>query len=108
MFGLEVVPEELKAQAQILVLCTAELQRRSAPCARCAIPRRSSTTSLEVNRLESEADQVFRTALGRLFATEKEPIRLMIHKELLEITEEAIDRCQGVANVVEGIVLKNA
>ena len=63
---------------------------------------------VEVNRLENEADQVSREAIGRLFDNASDPITLIKLKELLEILEEASDKAEDVANVLESVVLKNA
>lgn len=63
---------------------------------------------VEVNRLENEADQVTRAAIGRLFEGGYDPITLIKLKELLEILEAASDKAEDVANVLETVVLKNA
>lgn len=62
---------------------------------------------VEVNRLENEADQVSREAIGRLFDGGFDPITLIKLKELLEILEEASDKAEDVANVLETVVLKS-
>jgi len=63
---------------------------------------------VEVNRLENEADQVSREAIGRLFDNSSDPITLIKLKEMLEILEEASDKAEDVANVLETVVLKSA
>ena len=63
---------------------------------------------VEVNRLENEADGISRAAIGRLFETETDPIRLIKHKELLEVLEMATDKAEDAANVLETVVLKSA
>jgi len=63
---------------------------------------------IEVHRLENEADRIFQEAIGRLFREEKDPIRLIKIKEILESIERATDTCEDVANVLEGITVKNA
>jgi predicted phosphate transport protein (TIGR00153 family) len=63
---------------------------------------------VEVNRLENEADDLRRLAVGNLFENEKDPIRLMKLKEIYETLEEATDRCEDVANVIESVVIKNS
>jgi predicted phosphate transport protein (TIGR00153 family) len=63
---------------------------------------------VEVNRLENEADQVSREAIGRLFDGGYDPITLIKLKELLEILEEASDKAEDAANVLETVVLKSA
>lgn len=63
--------------------------------------------TVEVNRLENEADQVSREAIGRLFDGDYDPITLIKLKELLEILEAASDKAEDAANVLETVVLKN-
>jgi uncharacterized protein len=63
---------------------------------------------VEVNRLENEADRISREAIGRLFEGGYDPITLIKLKELLEILEQATDKAEDVANVLETVVLKNA
>ena len=62
----------------------------------------------EVNRLEDVADHVSRKAIGNLFETEKDPIKLIKIKELYEVLEMATDKAEDAANVIEAIVLKSA
>jgi len=63
---------------------------------------------VEINTLENEGDIIMRMTMTRLFEQEKDPIELIKWKEIFERIEEAIDVCEDVANVVEGIVLKYA
>ena len=63
---------------------------------------------VEVNRLENEADKVSREAIGRLFDGELDPITLIKLKELLEVLEEASDKAEDVADVIETVILKSA
>jgi hypothetical protein len=61
---------------------------------------------VEIHTLENEGDIVMRMTLSRLFECEKDPIELIKWKEIFERIEEAIDICEDVSNIVEGIVLK--
>ena len=63
---------------------------------------------VEINRLENEADQVARSAIGLLFDKETDPISLIKLKELYEVLETATDKAEDAANVLEGVVLKSA
>ncbi len=63
--------------------------------------------AVEVNRLENEADRVHDEALRRLFEEERDPITVIKWKEVLDYLEEASDRCEDVANVLEGVVVKH-
>jgi len=63
---------------------------------------------VEINTLENEGDIVLRSAMVDLFEHEKDAIELIKWKEIFERIEEAIDVCEDVSNIVEGIVLKHA
>ena len=62
--------------------------------------------AIEINRLENEADRCHQEAVMRLFDEEHDPILVMKWKEALDFLEEATDRCEDVANVLEGVVVK--
>jgi len=63
---------------------------------------------IEINRLENVADSILRGALVRLFREEKDPIAIIKWKEIYETLEAATDRCEDVANIIEGVVLENS
>jgi hypothetical protein len=63
---------------------------------------------VEINTLENEGDIVLRTAMVDLFEHEKDAIELIKWKEIFERIEEALDVCEDVSNIIEGIVLKHA
>ncbi len=62
---------------------------------------------VEIHRLENEADDIYFRAIGELFRNQTDAITLIKFKELYEILENATDRCESVANIVEGIILKH-
>jgi hypothetical protein len=62
---------------------------------------------IEINRLENEGDRIYRTALSVLFNSPSDPIEIIKWKDVYETLEDAIDRCEDIANVLEGIVLEN-
>ena len=64
--------------------------------------------AVEINRLENEADRIHEGALRRLFDEETDPVLIIKWKEILDVLEEATDRCEDVANLLEGVVVKNA
>ena len=63
--------------------------------------------SVEINRLENEADRTHQEAVSRLFAEERDPITVIKWKETLDFLEDATDRCEDVANVLEGVMVKH-
>ena len=64
--------------------------------------------AVEINRLENEADRAHQNAVRRLFEEEQNPIAVIKWKEILDFLEAATDRCEDVANVLEGVVVKHA
>ncbi len=75
-----------------------------------ALERRKGVTeaAVEINRLENEADRAHQTAVRRLFEEEQNPVTIIKWKEILDFLEAATDRCEDVANVLEGVVVKHA
>lgn len=57
---------------------------------------------------ERECDEIFRSSIKELFLTEKDPIRVIMFKDLYEQLEEIADYCQNVANTIETIIMRNA
>jgi predicted phosphate transport protein (TIGR00153 family) len=65
-------------------------------------------TCEEIDRLESDADRVMRSAMSRLFREEKDVRELIKLKAIYELLESISDRCEDVANLIEGVVLENS
>jgi len=63
---------------------------------------------IEINKLENKIDRVFRDALGHLFDEIKDPILVIKWKEIYEHLENASDKCEDVADILESIAIKNA
>lgn len=64
--------------------------------------------AIKIKDYESQCDVTRRNAIKNLFATEKDPIRIIQYKEIYEELEEIADHCQKVANTFESIIMKNA
>ena len=64
--------------------------------------------AVEVNRLENNADNLLRDSLAAMFEESNDPIEVIKWKEIYETMEIVTDRCEDVANVIEGIILKMA
>ena len=62
----------------------------------------------DIDRLESEADRVLRSAMSKLFREEDNVKTLIKLKAVYELLETITDKCEDVANILEGIVLENA
>lgn len=62
----------------------------------------------EIDRLESDADRVMRSAMSKLFRDEIDVRQLIKLKAIYELLEAVSDKCEDVANIIEGVVLENA
>lgn len=62
----------------------------------------------EIDSLESDADRVMRSAISKLFRTEADVRQVLKLKAIYELLESITDRCEDVANIIEGIVLENS
>lgn len=63
---------------------------------------------IEVHRLENEGDRLYRDAVASLFANGIDPMVVIRWKDLFTVLERAVDACESVAHILEGIVIKNA
>lgn len=63
--------------------------------------------TVEINRLENEADRIYKEAIGRLFEEERDAIVIIKWKEILSLLEQATDRAEDVANLLENVVVKH-
>jgi uncharacterized protein len=65
-------------------------------------------TCEEIDKLESDADHIMRSAMSRLFREEPDVRELIKLKAVYELLETITDKCEDVANLIEGIVLENS
>ena len=105
LYSIEKVRPDARELTRVIKASTDEMVK-----ALKALERRNGVAepAVEINRLENEADRIHQTAVRRLFQDERDPIEIMKWKEILDFLEESTDRCEDVANVVEGIVVKHA
>jgi uncharacterized protein Yka (UPF0111/DUF47 family) len=73
-----------------------------------ATPQNALKFCIEINRCENESDRLCRTLIAQLFDEERDPVQIIKWKEIFEVIETAVDKCEDVANVIEGVILKNA
>jgi uncharacterized protein len=105
LYQITVVRTEARELARIIMASVDQIVK-----ALKALERRRGVAepAVEINRLENEADRVHQVAVRRLFEEERDPIQIMKWKEILDFLEDATDRCEDVANVLEGVVVKHA
>jgi uncharacterized protein len=96
-FGARELAKIITSSAEQVCAAMHTLEQKKGVVVDCAI---------EINRLENEADRAHQEAVMRLFEEERDPILVMKWKEALDFLEDATDRCEDVANVLEGVVVK--
>jgi uncharacterized protein len=90
---------------KVLVAATSEV---SAAVHALETPDQALNHCIEINRYENESDRICRTLIAQLFDEEKDSVQIIKWKEIFEVIETAVDRCEDVANVIEGVIVKSA
>ena len=107
LYKIKAPKEELFQQARILNEATAKVKLVVRGLRDMKNAKMILGACVEINTLENAGDQILRTTMAKLFEHEKDPFELIKWKEIFERFEEALDICEDVSNIVEGIVLKN-
>jgi uncharacterized protein len=102
---VEVLPAGIADQVDVLVRA-AELTAEAMP--RLRTMKGLTEYWIEVNRLENQADQVYRKLLAHLFSGEYDALTVMKLREIVEMLEEAADNFEHVANAIETITVKES
>ena len=111
LYDVQRVGEDVLRLSEISVRCCERVQHAVTLLPRlrdAAVAAAALKTCEEIDRLESDADRVMRDAMSRLFREEADTRELIKLKAIYEHLESISDRCEDVANVIEGIVLENA
>ncbi|MFC2071575.1 DUF47 domain-containing protein [Chloroflexota bacterium] len=94
--------------SDIIVQATTEVERAMSQLRHRAQFKQVLEHCVEINRLENVADDVYRSAMGELFNNTTDISEIIKWREIYEHMESATDRCEDVANVLEGVALKHA
>lgn len=108
LYDIKQVPQEVRQLADICVSCTGHVKAAVGMLADMKHSDKILEHCVEVDRLESEADLVMRAVMVKLFREEPDTREIIRMKAIYEILETVTDRCEDVANIIEGIVLENA
>lgn len=98
---------EVKEMANVLVQATEQIKEVVHGLRDMKHGEAITVRCIDINRLENEGDQLLRKAVARLFDEEKDPIMVIKWKEIYENLETATDRCEDVANIIEGVVVEH-
>ena len=108
LYDLHSVTLEAKRLAELVLACTEKVKDAVALLSNMDNARQIVTICEEIDRLESDADHVMRAAMSKLFRDEPDVRNLIKMKAIYEILETVTDRCEDVANIIEGIIVENA
>jgi predicted phosphate transport protein (TIGR00153 family) len=108
MFNVTSIKDDAKKVATLIVQCTKELTGIMAEMKNMKTSTELEKKIIEVNRIENVGDEIYRGGIAQLFVSEKDAIEVVKWKEIYEYLENTLDACEDVANLVEGVVMKNA
>ena len=108
MYDVRAVTPDAARLAEICVGCAEKVKAAVELLPNMENARKILEVCSEIDRLESEADHVMRTAMAKLFRDEPDVRQLIKLRTVYELLEEMTDRCEDVANIIEGIVLENS
>ena len=105
LYGITTIPGPARELARLLTQAVAQLEQ---VIGKLESGKGGQEHVIEVHRLEDVGDATSRRAIAELFSGERPPLEVIKLKDLYELLEDALDRCEQVANVLEGIAIKNA
>ena len=108
LYDLRAVTDEAKRLADICVACAEKVEAAVKMLDNMKNSEAITKVCGEIDRLETDADQVLRSALAKLFRHEPDTRELIKLKEIYEHLEAVTDKCEDVANIIEGIVIENS
>ncbi|CAN7364336.1 DUF47 domain-containing protein [Trinickia sp. LjRoot230] len=108
LYDVQSLTDEARQLAHICTSTAEQVQRAVNMLSDMSQARAILNACEEIDRLESEADRVLRSALSKLFREEDDVKTLIKLKAVYELLETVTDKCEDVANIIEGIVLENA
>jgi predicted phosphate transport protein (TIGR00153 family) len=108
LYDLRRATPEARQLAEICQMCCDRVQAMVALLTDLKRTEAIFKCSEEIDRLESDADRVMRSAISKLFREETDLKQVMKLRVVYELLESITDRCEDVANIVEGIILENS
>lgn len=108
LFDIRITTKELQDLSRTLVASSERVLEALCGLRDLKNPKLVLEKCVEINRLENEADALLRGTLAKLFREEKNAVEIIKWKEIYELVETATDRCEDVANIIEGVVLENS
>ena len=108
LYDIKAITPEAKRLAELCLACAEKVKSAVALLHNMDNSTKILEICAEIDRLESDADHVMRAAMSKLFRDEPDVRTLIKLKAIYEILETVTDRCEYVANIIEGIIVENA
>ena len=108
LYDIKQITAEAKRLAELCLACCEKVRACVGLLHNMDNAREILGICAEIDRLESDADHVMRAAMSKLFREEPDVRNLIKLKAIYEILESVTDRCEDVANIIEGIIVENA
>lgn len=108
LYDIQETTPEAQRFAELILACTLKVQEAVVLMSNMKNADKIMEVCHEIDRLETDADHVMHAALSRLFREEPDVRNLIKLKTLYEYMELTTDRCEEVADIIEGIVVENA
>ncbi|MEJ7599515.1 MAG: DUF47 family protein [Kofleriaceae bacterium] len=108
LYELVVMTSDVRDLADVLHRSAQQVELAVRGLRKLKDPQNTLKLCIDINRLENEADAILRRSVARLFKEEKDPIFVIKWKEVYENLEMGTDRCEDVANIIEGVILEHA
>lgn len=108
LYDIQIMTPEVKDLADVLARAAVDVAAACKLLRNLKDPKTILQKCVDINRLENEGDAILRRAVARLFREERDPITVIKWKEIYENLESATDRCEDVANIIEGVVLEHS
>ncbi|HTE15542.1 MAG TPA: DUF47 family protein [Burkholderiales bacterium] len=108
LYDVKTIPPEASKLADICVACSEQVKIAVGLLSNMQNAKAILLACDEIDRLESSADHVMRSAIATLFRDEPDVRQVIKLRSIFELLETVTDRCEDVANIIEGIVLENS
>ncbi len=108
LYDIKEITPEAKRLAELCLACTEKVKTAVGLLHSMDNSNQILLVCEEIDRIESDADHVMRAAMSKLFRDEPDVRNLIKLKAIYEILETVTDRCEDVANIIEGIIVENA
>lgn len=108
MFNVDKVKDEAKVLAKLIVEACKNILALMAEFKNMKNNIKLREIIIEINKIEEEGDIIFRKAVRDLFVQDMPVLDVVKWREIYQYIENALDACEAVANIIEGVAMKNA